>query len=141
MDPNGGFIYSAYVDDWIMSTVETGIPGDRRLVDHGPLHATVAWPSWNMEAPLVRGSPYVTVYYSGSAPRLTTVHAIISVNGVANGGTVPDDTRFEVALDSGDLWIVYTQELVSFAWTRGEITAAAPLNSAVRYSAGAADCP
>ena len=124
-------MFSAVQDEWVISTVEAS-QGQRTLKDYGPLHATMQWPV-GMEAPITRGMPYVTVVYSGATPKLSTIYAILDINGNGASGTVTD-TRFEVQVNSGDTWIIYTQELVTFSFEGSLITASAPLNSALRMA-------
>jgi len=60
-----------------------------------------------MVAILVRGQPYQTVVYRGLAPVVSTVHAILTINGAA---AAPEravtGTRFVLGLNSGATWTV-----------------------------------
>ena len=124
------FFGSAYNDDWVIAAVE-GSAGLRTVKDYGPLHVTMQWPV-GMEAPISRGMPYVTMYYTAATPLLTTTYTILDVNGNGASGDVTDN-RFEVQLDSGDTWIIYTQELVTFSYDATTLTASAPLASCIGW--------
>ncbi|CAF0816447.1 unnamed protein product [Didymodactylos carnosus] len=56
--------------------------------------------------PIVRGMTYVTFEYANATPKITTVHAILNVNGQSSGQVTCD--RFEIALNNGQIWILYS---------------------------------
>ncbi|CAF0928792.1 unnamed protein product [Adineta ricciae] len=55
--------------------------------------------------PIVRGMAYVTFEYNSATPKISTVHAILSVNGQSSGKIT--GKRFEVSLNNGQTWIIY----------------------------------
>lgn len=55
--------------------------------------------------PIVRGMAYVTFEFNAATPRISTVHAILSVNGQTSGTLT--GKRFEIVLNNGQSWIVY----------------------------------
>ena len=58
-----------------------------------------------MDAILARGQPYQTVVYRNLAPMISTVHAVLTINGAAaTPGTAVTGTRFVLALNSGATW-------------------------------------
>ena len=60
-----------------------------------------------MDAILARGQPYQTVVYRALAPVVSTVHAILSINGAAAvAGAKVTGTRFVLHLNSGATWTV-----------------------------------
>ena len=60
-----------------------------------------------MDAILVRGQPYQTVQYRSLAPVVSTVHAVLTVNGAAAvPGAAITGTRFVLGLNSGATWTV-----------------------------------
>lgn len=60
-----------------------------------------------MDAILVRGQPYQTVLYRSLVPVVSTVHAILTVNGAAAvPGTAFTGARFVLGLNSGATWTV-----------------------------------
>jgi endo-1,3(4)-beta-glucanase len=84
-----------------------------------------------MRAPIVYGMPYVTGIYDGLKPHVGTGGpAVLSVNGA---GTSPvTGTRFEVALNNGETWILYASAEITFAWTTSGLTASAPFEGRLR---------
>ncbi len=68
----------AYVDNWVVGATE-GL-GQHSLTSYDNLMATLSWES-GFETPLVRGAPYITFFFEGKTPSLTTIHAILSING------------------------------------------------------------
>ena len=60
-----------------------------------------------MDAILVRGQPYQMVVYRGLAPVVSTVHAVLTINGAAAPpGRTVTGTRFVLGLNSGATWTV-----------------------------------
>jgi len=60
-----------------------------------------------MDAILVRGQPYQTIEYRGLAPVVSTVHAVLTIDGAAAPpGTAVTGTRFVLELNSGVTWTV-----------------------------------
>jgi endo-1,3(4)-beta-glucanase len=55
-------------------------------------------------APLVQGAPYITMKYGNLTPLLKSQHAILNVNG--QSGQV-SGTKFRIALNNGQTWILY----------------------------------
>ena len=55
--------------------------------------------------PIVRGMAYVTFEFNAATPRISTTHAILSVNGKTSGTLT--GKRFEIVLNNGQSWIVY----------------------------------
>ena len=60
------FYGMGFADNLIMTTTEG--PGSHALVSYDELSVTVGWSA--MEAPIVRGMPYVTMFYSQATPSL-----------------------------------------------------------------------
>jgi endo-1,3(4)-beta-glucanase len=56
--------------------------------------------------PVVRGMTYVTFEFNSATPRISTAHAILSVNGQTSGRI--SGKRFEIALNNGQTWFLYT---------------------------------
>ncbi|CAF0913646.1 unnamed protein product [Adineta steineri] len=55
--------------------------------------------------PIVRGMAYVTFEFNAATPRISTAHAILSVNGQTSGRIT--GKRFELALNNDQTWILY----------------------------------
>ena len=96
------------IDSWIMTATDN--PGYYYLTDADHFSATVRW-EFGMEAPIVRGMPYATMKYEGATPVLQGINAILDFNGALDPVT---DTRFEVELNSGEIWIIYTSSEITF---------------------------
>lgn len=109
---------------------------DWYLDRYDELTATLKWlvnGSQYMEAPIVKGSPYVTMRYTGLTPKFSTdntdYHAIETVNGAAPGGTV-SGTRFEVKVkrpylgtNATETWVLYSSSSITFTTTTQSLTA------------------
>ncbi|MGB4761928.1 MAG: glycosyl hydrolase [Candidatus Saccharimonas sp.] len=107
----------------------------RYLDRYDQLTATLRWNAGAsyMEAPIVKGMPYVTMRYFGLTPRFSTdntdYHAIATVNGVAPSGTV-SGTKFKLTvnrpyLGSGatETWIIYASSSITFTVTTSGLVA------------------
>ena len=77
--------------------------GDRTVTKYDDLSVTMTWQN-GIQAPIVRGMPYATVFYNNLTPKLTFGHAVVAVVNVAT------EQRFEVSLDNGQKWLVYASE-------------------------------
>jgi len=63
---------------------------------------------------------YGTMVYNNLVPRVSTGHAMISVNG-QNGGQVTG-TKFTIQLNNGQSWHLYTESSTTFTIGQGEMT-------------------
>ena len=99
---------SAFVDNWIVSTIE-GM-GSRSISKPGLLSVDLNY-SGGVSLPIVRGMPFVTFNYDARTPTLTTIHAILSVNGGPLGEIT--GSKFSVELNSGQTWMIYTSSDVT----------------------------
>ena len=117
----------------------------RYLDRYDQLTATLKWnvdATHYMEAPIVKGMPYVTMRYTGLTPRFETnntdYHSITTVNGSAPSGTV-SGTKFKLTvnrpyLGSGatETWIVYASSSISFTASASGLVATAPFTGYLR---------
>lgn len=55
--------------------------------------------------PVVRGMAYVTFEYNSATPKITTIHAVLSVNGQTSGTIT--GKRFEISLNNDQTWVLY----------------------------------
>jgi len=124
-EDSGDFYAMAFVSNLIMSSVE-GL-GPHSVTDYDELSVTVAWSS--MVAPIVRGMPYATVKYTGVTPKFQFSGAILSPNGQVSG------IRFEVKLNNGQTWILYSSAPLTLTVTGNSLEADTILTGTVR-SAG-----
>lgn len=116
----------------------------RYLDRYDQLAATLRWNSGSsyMEAPIVKGMPYVTMRYSGLTPQFSTdntdYHAITTINGSTPSGTV-SGTKFKLTINrpylgsnATETWIIYASSTISFTTTNGSLTATAPFTGYLR---------
>lgn len=98
----------------------------RYLDRYDQLTATLKWNAGGnyMEAPIVKGMPYVTMRYFGLTPKFETdnidYHSIATVNGAAPSGTVTG-TKFKLTINrpylgngATETWIIYASSSISF---------------------------
>lgn len=98
------------------------------------LGCTVTW-SAGVAATLVRGMAYATVNYTGVTPTVTTIAAFNSVNGTAVSGTGTfTGTKFKLALNNGQTWIVYTSASVTLTLSAQTLTAGAAFTGTFRVA-------
>lgn len=130
------YVISSFVSNWILGSEET--VGAHKIVDYDPLSVTVRWnqagsSTGYMEAPLVRGMPYLTAYYNGLTPEISTIHAVLNINGAGVNASVTGN-RFVLELNNGQTWILYTSEATTFSVANNTLTAAGPINGSVRMA-------
>ena len=116
---DNAYVLTTFVDNWNIRAVED--LGSRKITKGDLFSVNMAWNA-GMEAPIVQGMPYTTLNYDGLTPVMSTIHAIMSVNGVSDGSPVTD-TRFEVELNNGQTWMVYTSPEITFSEADGKLTA------------------
>lgn len=102
----------------------------RQIVDHDLLSVTVEWTastSGSMRAPLVRGSPFITMIYDGLTPVLRAGSA--NVTDLTGSGS-----RYEVTLDNGNTWIIYASAPITLTRIGNEVRADAPFDGFLRIA-------
>lgn len=62
-----------------------------------------------------RGMAYNTMVYTNLTPKITTAHAILSVNGSSSTGDVTG-TKFKIILNNGQTWILYASQSLTLNW-------------------------
>ena len=109
------FVISSFVNNWTLGADE--VLNAHKIVDYDPLSVTVEWTSGTgtLQAPVVRGMPYLTAVYNGLTPEVTTIHAILSINGTSPNATITDD-RFELVLNNGQTWVLYASETITLVF-------------------------
>lgn len=109
------------------------------------LTATLKWNvdgTHYMEAPIVKGMPYVTMRYTALTPKFETnntdYHSIATVNGSAPSGTV-SGTKFTLTINrpylgSGakETWIIYASSSITFTASASGLVATAPFTGYLR---------
>jgi endo-1,3(4)-beta-glucanase len=136
---------TVFTENFAMLVKET--ISQRRVLDWDLLSVTLIWSNnqpttynadtinygtraSSMIAPLVQGSPYITTKWDGLTPVITTVHAILSVNGAT--GTTFSGTKFKIALNNGQTWILYASNSITFNWSGSTLTATGTYNGILR---------
>ncbi|MCE9577395.1 MAG: hypothetical protein K8W52_29875 [Deltaproteobacteria bacterium] len=119
------FVLSTYLDNLSLGAAEpmTG----RALVAHDGLSATMRWHGATaaMQAPLVRGMAYATMAYEAATPRISSQHAITSIDTLHG-------RRFVVALNNGQTWILYASADLDLTRAGDVLTASAPFTGTLR---------
>ena len=123
------YIFMAFVPNMII-TAKEGM-GSRFLSAWDPLSVTMAYDK--VEFPFVRGSPYITAKFSGKTPVLASAHAVMSVNG-QNIGSQVTGSKFEIKLNNGQHWMVYTSSDVSFYINKDSLSASGPCIGTLRVA-------
>lgn len=117
----------------------------RYLDRYDQLSATLRWnvdATHYMEAPVVRGMPYVTMRYTALTPSFTTdntdYHSIATINGSAPSGTV-SGTKFKLTINrpylgasATETWILYASSSISFTASPSGLVAQAPFTGYLR---------
>ena len=78
------------------------------------------------EVPLVRGMPYVTVFFTSLTPVLKFAHAVLSVTG--------SGSRYQVSLNNGQEWLVYTAPALSLTQAGDYVSAGERFTGSVRVA-------
>eukprot|EP00091_Calanus_sinicus_P011310 TRINITY_DN2563_c0_g1_i2.p1 TRINITY_DN2563_c0_g1~~TRINITY_DN2563_c0_g1_i2.p1 ORF type:complete len:402 (-),score=100.47 TRINITY_DN2563_c0_g1_i2:542-1747(-) len=94
------------------------------------LSVTATWaPSQGgFEAPVVRGMPYATVFYQDLTPSIHFEGTEISASGESPG------TRFEVTLEDGQKWIIYSSSDILFTVAGSTLVAAEQFTGSIRVA-------
>ena len=109
------------------------------------LTATLKWnvdATHYMEAPVLKGMPYVSMRYFGLTPTFgtdnTDYHSIATVNGSAPSGTV-SGTKFKLTINrpylgSGatETWIIYASSSITFTASTSGLVASSPFTGYLR---------
>lgn len=104
-----------------------------QVVARDDVSATLAFEAGagRMTSPIVEGMAYVTAHYEKLVPVLSSEHAILTING----GTAPaTGARFEITMNDGKTWLVYTSSPVTFALQGGKLVAAATFDGDLRVA-------
>jgi len=117
------YVAAAFHDNVIMSSTEGA--GAHYVTAYDELSVTIAW-EVGLSSPLVRGMPYVTMFYDNKTPQLTFEGAVLSPSGSVSG------QRFEVSLNNNQKWIIYTSAEVTFTVNGNSLVASGPMSGSVR---------
>ncbi|GJP32962.1 hypothetical protein CLOM_g17533 [Closterium sp. NIES-68] len=131
------YIIQAFVTNVMLSTLQ-GLPA-HHVSAFDDLSVTLSFRQPSASAstppvlvvPLVRGSPFLTfIFPQGGPPAtpvLTTIHAILSVQAIG-------DTKYRVALNNGQTWLVYLSSPLSLRQDGATLVAAAPFTGTIRVA-------
>jgi len=129
------FVFSTFIPNWTLGSIEN--LNAHQVNGWDPLSVNVGWDAssagGSLQAPIVRGMPYLTVQYTNLTPEFTTVHALLSVNG-ASVSVTHTDSRFELALNNGQTWVLYTSSPISLSGAAGGLTATGPFTGVARMA-------
>jgi len=132
------FIMEIYVPNIHLVSTE---PTRRVISRYDQLSVTVDWTqkggSASMTAPIVRGSPYITMEYKGLTPMLKTIHAILSINGDGTQNRRVTGTQFLIQFNNGQVWKLYSLSTapITFQWVDvNTMRAIAPFTGTLRLA-------
>jgi endo-1,3(4)-beta-glucanase len=59
--------------------------------------------------PLVRGMAFVSMIYDNLTPHISTIHAILEINGQSvQPGDEFSGSKFSITMNNGQTWLIYT---------------------------------
>ena len=119
VQPN--YVLAGYLDNVVLSASE-GL-GSHEVTEYDELSVTVRW-SAGFEAPVVRGMPYVTIFYENLTPVIKFGHAVLSVTG--------SGSRYEVTLNNQQRWIIYSSSDLVLTASGQDLVAAGTFTGSVR---------
>ena len=119
------YIFNTMIDNLSMGATQS--LGQRVVTSHDDLSVTVQLSSGSnyMSSPIVRGQTYHTVVYSGLTPKISTIHAILSVSSLSG-------TKFKLTLNNGQTWIIYASSSITFNRAGNTLTATGGFNGWLR---------
>mmetsp|Transcript_1217 Transcript_1217/g.3601 ORF Transcript_1217/g.3601 Transcript_1217/m.3601 type:complete len:720 (+) Transcript_1217:142-2301(+) len=123
-------VTNTFLEDVSLGFAEASQP--RVLSHHDPLLTAMTWRAVGgatFDATFTRGSPYQTVVYKALTPVVSTIHAILTINGVpAAAGAPVTASRFTLTMNNQQTWILYTSKPIA-------LTMSAPTSSGVSLTA------
>lgn len=116
----------------------------RSLVDVSDLSATLRY-SLNdkqMSFPIVRGAPYITIFYNGLTPVIKPTSGPASINGQPPGAPIASSNRFELILNlpenNTQTWLIYSESPINLSWQNisglWQLVAQTPYNGWIRMA-------
>ena len=133
---SSGGISTTFLHTMSFQAVETVANRFLTTRDMHHLSVTMRWrvtDSTYMEAPIVKGMPYVTMRYAGLTPQVVTGHAIIGINGQSNTGTYTG-SKFKLVLNNGQTWLLYASSAITFACTSASMIATSTFTGTLRLA-------
>jgi endo-1,3(4)-beta-glucanase len=125
------FVISPFLPNLRMQASET--LSAYEVVHYDSMSISVKWNTADgkMISPIVKGSPYMTMQYDNLTPVISTIHAIISVNGEGAPRTITG-TKFSLQMNNGQTWIVYAGTEIAMNWGNGVLQAASAFTGVLR---------
>lgn len=144
MYPNiiSAFFY-AFTDQVRLGPVEA--MATRYATGYSGIHLTMHWDNQqhqSITAPLMQGSPYLTMFFDQATPEVSTRFKILSVNSQTVNQPIKTSNRYEIVIalmpNQTQTWILYTEKPISLLWDstpRGDkLTASKPYQGFVRIA-------
>ncbi|XP_073149684.1 glucan endo-1,3-beta-D-glucosidase [Henckelia pumila] len=118
LSDNPAFIYEAFIDDLIISTLNNPNPSSTHVVSaFDDLSVTLDFPSSNIRFYLVRGSPFLTCnVMSRAAVSISTIHAILELSPNSSC------TKYIIKLNNNQNWLLYSSSPISLSHDLNRIT-------------------
>ena len=131
------YIFTSFIDNLIFGS-SNGL-GNRQVVAFDQLSVTMRWTNVDqsyMEVPLVRGMAFVTIFYNNMVPTISTIHAILNVNGQSSPqpGTEFSGQKFDFQMNNGQKWNLYTPSPTTIIFTGQGITFKQSYTGSVRVA-------
>jgi endo-1,3(4)-beta-glucanase len=83
--------------------------------------------------PIVHGMAYVTFEFNSATPRISTEHAILSINNQTSGNIT--GKRFEIVLNNNQTWILYTLNGdITFEFHDNQLLGTQPITNVLRLT-------
>lgn len=74
-----------------------------------------------MSAPVLQGSPYLTVFFQGIIPQLSSSFKYLRINKQFTPGLIEKSNRYEIELsldnDKTQTWLLYSEKPIQLLWT------------------------
>lgn len=84
--------------------------------------------------PVVRGMAYVTYEFNSATPKISTVHAVLSVNGQSTQSQYTGK-KFEVVLNNGQTWWIYALNGdITLTYRDNQLIGTGPITNVLRFT-------
>jgi endo-1,3(4)-beta-glucanase len=116
------FVISPFVPNIKLTSAEA--LGSYYLNHFDSMSVTIEWKEATgtgvVSSPIAKGSPYMTMKYQDLTPLISTIHAIISVNGDGAPRSVTA-TKFSLQFNNGQNWIIYSSSETTLNFGDGKL--------------------
>lgn len=131
------YYFNVFENDMEFSMTDSIATETITEIDEFSFHLQLTGPTLGtLTFPIVRGMAYVTAIYENTTPRISTQHAILSVNDVSIESGETSGTVFEIELNQGDRWMLFSVNDVpiSFQIENQSLTATDPFHGTLRLA-------